>query len=136
MTNDALTRALQAVGDKWTLLLVREMLHGEARTYQTLLTGAPGIPTNILAARLKRLVEVRLVEKRAYQDRPKRFTYSLTTAGKGLLPVVEALETWGIEDLGGRGGGLKPALQPAPPVEPAAPPKRNEWSFGREDSIW
>ena len=133
MSDDALTRALQTVGDKWTLLLVRKMVQDEACTYQALLTGAPGIPTNILAARLKRLVEAGLVEKRLYQQRPKRFAYALTSAGLGLRPVIEALEAWGIEELGGHS---MPPPRPTPPPKPAAPPRRNEWSFGREDSIW
>ncbi len=130
-------RALDVVGDKWTLLLVRDMIAGK-ETYRAFLEAGEGIPTNILAARLKRLVAAGLVEKRAYQERPVRYAYLLTAAGRGLVPVVAALGDWGAAELGGvvlegnGGGGLKPALRE---VSETAP-RQNEWAFGPEDSVW
>lgn len=123
-------RALDLVGDKWTLLLIRDMDAGR-QTYQAMLGAGEGIPTNILAARLKRLVAAGLVEKRAYQERPVRYEYLLTAMGRGLLPVVSALETFGAAELGGRRSGVKPAL----PQDPK-PVRRNDWAFGPEDSVW
>ena len=123
-------RALDVVGDKWTLLLIRDMGAGR-QTYQAMLEAGEGIPTNILAARLKRLVAAGLVEKRAYQERPVRYEYVLTGAGRGLVAVVAALEDWGAAEFGGRRGGLKPALPESP-----KPATRNEWAFGPEDSVW
>ena len=123
-----IARALDVVGDRWTLLLIRDMSRG-VRTYQGLLTAKEGIPTNILAARLKRLVKTGLVEKRAYQEKPPRFEYALTARGRGLLPALEALEDWGAAEL----GGLRAEAAPAPPAKPAP---RNEWAFGPDDSVW
>ena len=124
-STDALMRALDVMGDKWTLLLLRE-LRGDAQTYQALLDSTKGIPTNILAARLKRLVDTGLVEKTAYQDRPRRYRYSLTAQGAGLAPAIDALATWGQDALGG-----------SAKVAAAAPSKRqNEWAFGPDDSVW
>lgn len=124
-----IARALDVVGDKWTLLLIRDMSRG-LQTYQAFLNSAEGIPTNILAARLKRMVEAGLVEKRLYQKRPKRFSYHLSDAGRGLLAAVAELEAWGIQELGGI--AAEPEASPAP--SPAQ--NRNEWAFGPQDSVW
>ena len=102
------------------------------------LLGADLLERESRLPRLKRLVEAGLVEKHAYQERPVRYAYVLTDAGRGLVPVVAALGDWGSVELGGvtartdEDGGLKPALPEA--SRPA--PKRNEWAFGPEDSVW
>jgi DNA-binding HxlR family transcriptional regulator len=85
---------LDLVGDKWSLLVVRDMLDGSA-TYSELQNSPEGIPTNILADRLKRLEEAGLVAKSAYQTRPVRYAYELTDKGKALGDVLLALLEWG-----------------------------------------
>ncbi len=91
---------LDLVGDKWTLLVVRDMLHGKG-TYGELLDSPEGIPTNILADRLKRLEEAGLIERSAYQERPIRYTYSLSDKGKALGDILLAYVRWGKKHLPG-----------------------------------
>lgn len=85
---------LDVVGDKWSLLVVRDILHGK-RTYGELCSSPEGIPTNILAERLKRLEEAGIIERAAYQQRPARYAYTLTAKGKELGGVLLALVGWG-----------------------------------------
>src|ERR1700742_5045028 len=80
---------LDLVGDKWSLLVVRDMLAGKA-TYSELQDSPEGIPTNILADRLKRLEEAGLIAKAAYQERPVRYAYALTPKGRSLGDVLMA----------------------------------------------
>lgn len=85
---------LDLVGDKWTLLVVRDIgLFGKHKNKDFQEAGE-AIPTNILANRLQLLVENGLVEKRRYQDHPPRYEYFLTEAGQALLPVIKAMATW------------------------------------------
>lgn len=86
--------ALDLLGDKWTLLLVRDLLHGKG-TYTEIQQSPEGIPTNILADRLKRLQTAGIVEKQPYQERPVRYRYHLTEKGKDLSPVISAMIDWG-----------------------------------------
>jgi len=85
---------LDLIGDKWTLLILRDMLFG-ARRFSDFVTAAEGIRRNILADRLKRLAEHGLVVRVAYQDNPPRFHYRLTPKGAALLPVIQELAKWG-----------------------------------------
>ena len=85
--------ALDIVGDKWTLVIIRTMFAG-ARRYGDLQKAPEQIPTNILASRLKELEANGLVVKRAYQQRPVRYEYLLTRRGADLLPVLQALARW------------------------------------------
>src|SRR5215469_10973111 len=86
----AVASTLDRVGDKWSLLLVRDMLAGKT-TYGQFLESPEGIPTNILADRLKRLEQFGIVKRTAYQDHPVRYAYSLTGKGKQLGRVLRAL---------------------------------------------
>jgi DNA-binding HxlR family transcriptional regulator len=89
-----LARALDLVGERWTLLVVRELLLGPRR-YTDLLDGLPGVGTNILAARLADLQEAQLVRKTTL-PRPTAVTvYELTEAGRSLAPSIRALSEWG-----------------------------------------
>ncbi len=81
------------MGDKWTLIVVRDLLGG-AKRYGDFLKSPEGITTNILADRLKRLEETGLISKEAYQDNPPRFEYSLTRMGRDLSPVMRELKAW------------------------------------------
>lgn len=85
--------ALDVLGDKWTLVVLRTMFAGR-RKFSELLKIPEGISTNILADRLSLLEAHGLVEKRAYQQNPERFDYTLTRKGADLLPVLQALARW------------------------------------------
>lgn len=96
----ALARALDVVGERWTLLLVRELCAGPRR-YGELQAGLPGIGTNLLAARLKQLEEDGVVQ-RARAGEAIGTAYQLTERGRELEPIVEALGAWGLDRLGAR----------------------------------
>jgi len=85
---------LDLVGDRWSLVIVRDMVNGKRR-FGELLASPEGIPTNILADRLKRMEAHGLVRKEPYQERPRRNEYHLTAKGTGLLPVLQAMCRWG-----------------------------------------
>jgi DNA-binding HxlR family transcriptional regulator len=86
--------SLDLLGDKWTLLVVRDLLLGKT-TYTEFQKSPEGIPTNILAERLKRLQAAGIIEKSRYQERPKRYAYHLTKKGNDLRPVLSAMIDWG-----------------------------------------
>ena len=86
----AVANTLDLVGDKWSLLVVRDMLHGK-RTYGQLLDSPERIPTNILADRLKRLESAGIIASTVYQERPVRYAYTLTEKGAALGDVLLAL---------------------------------------------
>ena len=87
-------KSLELVGDRWTLLLVRDMLRG-ARRFQDLQLSLPGIPPNILSDRLKLMERHALVTRRFYSEHPPRAEYALTDKGRELGLVVVALAAWG-----------------------------------------
>jgi len=85
---------LDLLGDKWTLLVVRDLLLGR-HTYNALQSSPEGIPSNILAERLKRLEREGIVRRALYQERPPRYEYHLTGKGLDLGPVLHAMLSWG-----------------------------------------
>ena len=85
---------LDVIGDKWSLLVIRDLLYGK-QTYGEILGSPEGIPTNILADRLKRLEDAGLIESRPYQERPVRYAYELSAKGRDLGEVLLALVRWG-----------------------------------------
>jgi len=85
--------SLDILGDRWSLVIVRDMLVGK-RTFNDFLASRERITTNVLTDRLNQLEQAGLVERRAYQQRPERFEYRLTVAGRGLLPVLQELCRW------------------------------------------
>lgn len=89
-----LARALDVVGERWTLLIVRELFLGPRR-YGDLLATLEGITTNLLAKRLKEMAEAGLVEKRVAEPPVSGELYALTEAGAALEPVVMELGRWG-----------------------------------------
>jgi DNA-binding HxlR family transcriptional regulator len=97
----SISRSLEVVGDKWTLLIVRDLLWHGKHTFAALQGSAEKIPTNILADRLQRLAEWGLVSREQYQDRPPRFAYRLTETGKGLEPALIQILRWGHQVLDG-----------------------------------
>jgi DNA-binding HxlR family transcriptional regulator len=96
----AVANSLDILGDKWSLLVVRDLLHGK-RTYGELAHSPEGIPTNILAERLKRLESAGIVASTPYQERPVRYAYTLTPKGSALGEVLLALVRWGKQHIRG-----------------------------------
>jgi len=84
---------LEIVGDKWTLLVVRDLFF-DNHTFKELQASPEKIPSNILANRLKRLEHSGLVRRELYQQRPKRYAYYLTEKGLDLEPVMRSLMVW------------------------------------------
>ena len=110
--------ALDVAGDRWTLLIVRDLLR-ERDTYGKLAASDEGIPTNILADRLKKMEEAGLITAEPYQERPVRWRYALTEKGRDLGEVLGAMARWGKKHVKGtivppefrRTNGKKPAVR-------------------------
>ncbi|MEU0026235.1 helix-turn-helix domain-containing protein [Streptomyces sp. NPDC006335] len=94
-------RALDVVGDRWTLLIVRELLSGPRR-YTDLHADLPGVSTDVLASRLKDMERDGLTTRRRLPPPGAAYVYELTARGSELLPVLQALGTWGEPELGER----------------------------------
>lgn len=92
--HEGLSTALDAVGDRWTMLIVALLLDGPQR-FGDLQRSLPAIAPNVLAARLKRLEERRLVLAEPYSQRPPRFTYELSAPGRELAGALRLLAAWG-----------------------------------------
>lgn len=90
-----IANTLDLVGDKWTLLIARDLLFFGKRQYREFALSPEGIPSNILADRLKRMAAAGLIEKSPYQQNPVRYAYTLTPKGADLKPVLLALIEWG-----------------------------------------
>ncbi|MFJ8823069.1 winged helix-turn-helix transcriptional regulator [Streptomyces sp. NPDC102467] len=97
----AAARALDAVGDRWTLLIVRELLAGPRR-YTDLHADLPGVSTDMLATRLKDMERDGLAARRRLAAPASAYVYELTARGQQLLPVLLALGEWGASELGER----------------------------------
>ncbi|MGC4082361.1 MAG: helix-turn-helix domain-containing protein [Vicinamibacterales bacterium] len=95
------SRTLDVLGDRWSLLVVRDLMRGKRR-FAEFLESKEAIPTNTLAERLKRLVRAGIVDSRRYSDRPPRVEYVLTPRGEDLRPIVRAMVDWGVRHAGGR----------------------------------
>jgi DNA-binding HxlR family transcriptional regulator len=89
----SIAAALGVLGDRWSLLVVREVLYG-AHRYGEIASGT-GAATDVLAARLRKLVDAGVLEKRQYSERPVRSAYHLTQAGLELAPLLVLLLQWG-----------------------------------------
>jgi len=94
-----IARALDLVGDRWALLVVRELMHGPKR-YTDLVDHLPGIGTNILAARLRDLEAAGVVAKRTLPPPAASRVYDLTEYGRGLRAALRELALWGARSLG------------------------------------
>ena len=86
---------LDVLGDKWSLLVVRDLVRGKRR-YAEFLESPEGIPTNILAERLKRLAAKGVIKSHRYSRHPPRFEYELTRKGEELRPILRAMVEWGV----------------------------------------
>ncbi|HEX7293082.1 MAG TPA: helix-turn-helix domain-containing protein [Solirubrobacterales bacterium] len=89
----SIARSLEVIGERWSLLIVRDVMNGNRR-FDELQKGL-GIARNVLSARLQRLVDEEILERRPYQTSPERFEYFLTEKGLDLWPALVALLAWG-----------------------------------------
>lgn len=96
----SLACTLDVIGDKWTLLIIRDLFYGKSR-YKEFHESKENIPTNILADRLQHLESSGLVTKVPYQDNPVRYEYRLTDTGRSLGPVLKAITEWAKKELPG-----------------------------------
>jgi DNA-binding HxlR family transcriptional regulator len=99
----SLARTLDVLGDSWSMLVLREMFLGAHRFDQ--IQHHLGVARNVLAARLRRLVDHGILEKRLYEEHPPRFEYHLTTRGIDLYPALVGLLQWGDRYLADPAGG-------------------------------
>ncbi len=95
------SNALDLFGDRWTLVVVRDLAFGKTR-FKELAEAPEKIPTNILSDRLKQLEQAEVIERVAYQERPVRYEYRLTEKGRDLAPVLRAMARWGRKHAGER----------------------------------
>lgn len=98
--------SLELVGERWSLLIIRELALGNRR-FSGIVENT-GAPRDRIAARLKALEQVGVVHRTAYQSAPPRFEYHLTDSGRDLIPVLDALTAWGLDH----------AVEPADPDRP------------------
>jgi DNA-binding HxlR family transcriptional regulator len=89
----SVAKALEVIGERWSLLIVRSVMHGNRRFGE--MQESLGIARNVLSSRLQRLVDEEILERRAYQESPPRYEYFLTQKGLDLWPALIALLNWG-----------------------------------------
>jgi DNA-binding HxlR family transcriptional regulator len=136
-----LAAALDILGERWTLLIVRELLV-RPRRYRDLLADLPGIGTNLLAERLKFLVDEGLVRRRDIGGASKRQMYELTESGHALRPIVLGLARWGLDHVGDV--AAETAVRPswaflaveAMLDERLVPPVDEQYEFRVEDEVF
>ena len=97
---------LDILGDKWTLLVVRDLLLGRTH-FKEFAAGPEGIATNILSDRLTRLVDAGLVKESPSPERANATAYKLTKKGESLGPLIKQIAKWGLENLPGTEAKLK-----------------------------
>jgi DNA-binding HxlR family transcriptional regulator len=88
-------RALDVIGEKWSLLVLRDLFRKGPLRFQELEGGLPGVAPNTLSARLKTLESQGVIGTRLYESHPPRYQYFLTDKGKALGPLLKALHGWG-----------------------------------------
>ncbi len=94
-SNCPISFTLDLFGDRWSLLVLRDLVLGGARHYRQLLEAGEGIATNVLAERLRRLEHAGLIAKRRDPDDRKRYVYSTTPKGLDTLPILLEMILWG-----------------------------------------
>lgn len=104
---------LDIIGDRWTLLVIRDLLLGKSH-FKEILESPERIATNILSQRLARLTEAGLVERFPSEILAGREAYRLTAAGRSLTPLLEQMAAWGLEHLPGTSARLMRRLVAAP----------------------
>jgi DNA-binding HxlR family transcriptional regulator len=97
----AIAATLDIVGDKWSLLVVRDLLFHDDQRYGDLAASAEEIPTNTLADRLRKLTDAGIIEREQYSSKPPRYSYRLTDRGRALAPILDAMANWGTTHIPG-----------------------------------
>lgn len=92
--NCPVARTLDVIGDRWTVLVLRDVAHGVTK-YSDMLQSLRGISPNLLSQRLKRLEKEGVLERSFYSDHPPRAEYKLTKKGRDLMPVLSSMAEWG-----------------------------------------
>ena len=90
-----IARTLDLIGERWTVLILRQLYFGDTK-FSQLLQSLPGIPATVLSDRLKKLEEHGLTQRAVYSEHPLRAEYRLTAKGESLQPVLGALAAWGM----------------------------------------
>ena len=90
-----MARTLDVIGERWTLLILRDLLLKGPRRFQDFQESLGGVAPNTLSARLKEMEASGLIARRLYSEHPPRLEYHLTDKGKSLGPVMKALREWG-----------------------------------------
>ena len=90
-----IARTLDVLGDRWTVLIIRDMLIFGRTRFSEFLASLEGLSPNLLSQRLKQLEEEGIVERHLYSEHPPRMEYRLTPTGEALRPTLEALANWG-----------------------------------------
>lgn len=88
-------RTLDVIGERWTILILRDLLLKGGRRFQDLQESLAGVAPNTLSARLKDLEANGIIERKLYSEHPPRLEYHLTEKGRSLGPVMKALRDWG-----------------------------------------
>jgi len=94
-----ISTALDAIGDKWSLLIIRDLIIQGPRTYSQLLDSPERISTNILATRLELLISLNLIERTKPQASSRNNAFQVTNRGAQLKPVIQALGHWASRNL-------------------------------------
>ncbi len=94
------SNSLDLIGDKWSLLIVRDMFAGKT-LYREFMASPEGIATNILASRLRDLEQAGIIEKNLEKGSARRPAYQLTEKGRALYPVLNAIADWGLSQIPG-----------------------------------
>ncbi|MBB3060801.1 winged helix-turn-helix transcriptional regulator [Microbulbifer rhizosphaerae] len=97
----ALANGLEILGDRWTLLIIRDLMFTNRREFRHFLASSEGISTNILTDRLQRLQGAGIISKRPHPDHGKKFIYELTTAGRALAPTMIEFALWALHTIEG-----------------------------------
>ena len=122
-----MARTLDLIGDRWTLLIIRDMFLGKSR-FSEFRKSDPSPPPRLLSERLHRLEENGLVERAMYNTRPPRAEYRLTARGRTLHPVLREIVTWGLDNTFTQDEETE--LRPV--VESYVAARVPEWIEGRE----
>ena len=94
-----ISSALDIIGDKWTLLIVRDMLFDHKKTFKDFSNSVESIASNILSSRLKMMEEMGIITKSKMEGNQKSYIYTLTEKGVGLLPVIAEITLWSDENV-------------------------------------
>lgn len=93
-----IARTLDLIGDRWTLLIIRDLFVGVTR-FNQFLESSQGLPPKVLSTRLRKLHDNGIVERRIYSEHPLRAEYHLTDYGRTLFPVIKTIGQWGFDHM-------------------------------------